>query len=156
MSTRVSSQRSRARPVVLAVLATLTVANYIWQIPYAVHQYGSHWLGLPKLSAVLIATLVWFMAGLVRYARGGRAGRALLASFLAVEIIFYVVHNLTGALGRDLPASNPILLIASVLGYVNLVAAAGALVYMLRDRRAGRTSADPAQGQAAALQRLDN
>jgi hypothetical protein len=83
---------------------------------------------------VLIITLIWFVAGLVRYARRGRAGRGLLASFLAVEIIFYVGHNLTGALGRDMPASNPILLIASVLGYINLVAAVAALVYILRDR----------------------
>ena len=115
-----------SRPALVA-LTVATVTNYVWQVPYAIHQYGSAWVGLPRLSGVLVVTLVWFLVGVMRYARRQRGGTALLASFLAIEALFYLLHNLTGAFGHDLPMTNPIVLIASVLGYLNLAAAVAAL-----------------------------
>ena len=115
-----------SRPALLA-LTVATVTNYVWQLPYAIHQCGNAWVGLPRLSGLLIVTLLWFLVGVMRYARRQPGGTALLASFLAIEAVFYLLHNLTGAFGRDLPLTNPIVLIASVLGYLNLAAAVAAL-----------------------------
>jgi hypothetical protein len=117
-------------------LTAATVANYVWQIPYAVHQYGSSWVGLPRLSGLLVVTLVWFLVGLMQYVRHQRGGDVVLASFLAVEALFYLVHNLTGAAGHDLPLSNPVVLVASALGYLNLGVAIVALGLLIWHRRA--------------------
>ncbi len=119
-----------SRPALVA-LTVATVTNYVWQVPYAIHQYGSAWVGLPRLSGVLIMTLVWFVVGVMRYARQQRGGTALLASFLAIEALFYVLHNLTGAFGHDLPVTNPVVLIANALGYLNLAASVAALAALM-------------------------
>ena len=39
-----------------------------------------------------------------------------MSVYLVTEAGFYLLDNLSGALDRDLPATDPILLIASVLG----------------------------------------
>ena len=111
----------------LVVLTVFTVTNYVWQVPYAIHQYGRSWVGLPRLSGLLIVTLVWFLVSVMRYARRRRGGTTLLASFLAIEALFYLLHNMTGAFGHDLPATNPIVLIASVLGSLHLPPTVAAL-----------------------------
>jgi hypothetical protein len=49
------------------------------------------------------------------------------------------VHNLTGAFGRDLPVTNPIVLIANALGYLNLAVAVGALGVLAWHEHARRT-----------------
>jgi hypothetical protein len=54
---------------------------------------------------------------------------------LVVEAVFYLVHNLSGAAGRDLPADDPVLLGASILGYVNALAAVVFLIWLRRQRR---------------------
>lgn len=131
------------RPVLVA-LTVATVTNYLWQVPYAIHQYGSAWLGLPRLSGPLIVTFVWFVVGIMRYARRQRGGTVLLASFLAVEALFYLLHNMTGAFGRDLPMTNPIVLIANVLGYLNLAVAVVALAALAWRTHAGRTQPERA------------
>jgi hypothetical protein len=123
---------------VLIALTVVTVTNYVWQVPYAIHQYGSAWVGLPRLSGLLIVTLVWFLVGVVRYAGGNRGGTALLSSFLAIEALFYLLHNLTGAFGHDLPLTNPVVLVASVLGYLNLAAAVAVLAVFVWLSHVGR------------------
>lgn len=125
------------RPALVALTVAI-VTNYVWQLPYAIHQYGRAWVGLPRLSGLLIVSLVWFLVGVMRYARGRRGGTALLASFLATEALFYLLHNLTGAFDHDLPVTNPIVLIASVLGYLNLAAAVAALAALVWLRKVGR------------------
>ena len=66
-----------------------------------------------------------------------------MAPFLVVEALFYLVHNLTGAAGRDLPTNDPVLFVASLLGYLNAVAAILFLGWLLRVRR--RTQPGPAR-----------
>ncbi len=130
------SAHGRLRRAAIATLTAVTLTNYAWQVPYAVHQYGLRWIGLPRLSMLLIITLAWFAAAIVLFTRNRRGGTALLASFLTTEALFYVVHNFTGAFGRDLPETNPVVLIASMLGYLNLAAAIAALaVLATRSRR---------------------
>ncbi len=127
---RADKQWTRLRRPAIAALTTATLANYVWQVPYAIHQYGLGWIGFPRLSVLLIVTLAWFVAATVLFTRRRRGGTTLLASFLAAEALFYVLHNVSGAFGRDLPSANPIVLIASVLGYVNLAAAIAGLAVL--------------------------
>jgi hypothetical protein len=72
----------------------------------------------------------------------------LLASFLSAEALFYLLHNVSGAFGRDLPSANPVVLVASVLGYLNTAAAVvGLAVLATRSRpRRGTRSRDAAAG----------
>ncbi len=123
----------RQRRRLLAPLIWATGANYAWQVPYAVHQYGWHWVTLPGLSLALLATGVWFIVAVRSYAAGRPRGRLLLVGFLIVEAAFYLVHNVSGAFLGDLPLSNPVVLIASILGYLNLLLAL-LYLWLLRGR----------------------
>lgn len=114
--------------------------NYAWQVSYAAHQYGRRWDAMPGLSIPLILTGVWFAIAMVTTVRGRRGGRTALVSFLVTEVAFYAVHNGSGALGADLPLENPVLLIASALGYASTAAALVYLVLMTRTRRSERSS----------------
>lgn len=107
----------------LVPLATASAANYGWQVPYAVHQYGHRWSGLPRLSLALVVTAAWLVLAMVQFAYRRPLGRVLLSSFLVTETAFYLVHDLSGAFMADLPGDNPIVLIASLLGYVNTIVA---------------------------------
>jgi hypothetical protein len=144
---RAEKQRTRLRRPAIAALTTATLTNHVWQVPYAIHQYGLGWIGLPRLSVLLIVTLAWFVAAIVLFTQRRRGGTSLLASFLAAEALFYVLHNVSGAFGRDLPSANPVVVIASVLGYLNLAAAVvGLAVLATRSRR--RRAAGSQAGRA--------
>jgi hypothetical protein len=97
-------------------LVAVTAVNYLWQVPYAVHQYGRRWDALAGLSIPLILTGVWFAIAMVATVGGRRGGRRALAAFLVTEIAFYAVHNASGAFAADLPFSNPVLLITAAAG----------------------------------------
>lgn len=124
-------------------LVVVTAADYLWQVPYAVHQYGEHWHDLSGLSVPLVLTGLWFAVAATGTVRGWRGARPALAVFLATEVAFYLVHNATGAFGADLPLSNPVLLVASLLGYASTAAAGVYLVLMARARRRRRSAASP-------------
>jgi hypothetical protein len=141
-STDVTSQNSSAShenswwaPWPVLALAAVTVANYVWQVPYYLHFYGRHGVTPGGLSVPLVLTFLWFVAGMWLLVTRRRGGVPVLASFLVAEAAFYVVHNLSGAAGRDLPAADPVLLIASTLGYVNLLAAVLFMIWLHRRRR---------------------
>ncbi|MCD0484763.1 hypothetical protein LO771_20790 [Streptacidiphilus sp. ASG 303] len=125
----------------LGALVVVTVANYVWQVPYYLHFYGSHGRAPGGLWVPLVATGLWFAAGAVLYARGARGGGAVLGSFLVVEVLFYLLHNATGAAGRDLVSGDAVLTVASVLGYAATLAAAGFLLHMRRRARRRREAA---------------
>ena len=120
-------------------LVAVTTANYVWQVPYAVHHYRAQWAALPRFSIPLILTGIWFAIAVTAAARGRRYGRTSLAAYLVTEVCFYVIHNATGALGADLRWDNPVLFVASVLGYVSAATAAVYLVLMFRSRDSLRT-----------------
>ena len=128
--------------------------NYAWQVPCAVHQYGRRWDAMAGLSIPLILTGVWFAVAMVATVRGRWGGRTALASFLVTEVAFYAVHNAGGAFGADLPLDNPVLLVASALGYGSTAAALVYLVLMARTRRAERSSSalsGRGEGEASTL-----
>lgn len=125
----------------LRALVLVTTVNYLWQVPYYLHFYGSHGRTPRGLWVPLVVTGCWFATGAAMYTRRTRGGTAVLGSFLLVELLFYVVHNATGAAGRDLLSGDAVLTIASVLGYAATFAAAAFLVRMRRRAR-------PRQGTA--------
>jgi hypothetical protein len=124
-------ETASARRVRLGPLAAATALNFLWQVPYAVHQYGVAWLRLSVWSLGLVLAGVWFAVAARRYRAGRPGGRGMLVIFLAVEAAFYLLHNLTGAFAADLPLSNPIVLIASALGYATALLAV-AYLWLLR------------------------
>lgn len=125
------------RPVV--ALVVVTVANYAWQVPYYVHFYGRFGRSPGGLTVPLVLTFVWFVVATALVVTRRRGGVPVMASFLVVEALFYLVHNLSGAAGRDLPTNNGVLLVASLLGYLNALAAILFLGWLFRTRRATRT-----------------
>ena len=120
-------------------LVAVTSANYLWQVPYAVHQYGHRWDALPGLSIALILTGIWFGLAVVATVRGRPSGRVALTAFLVTEVAFYLLHNASGAFAADLPLRNPVVLIASLLGYASSATALVYLTWIARTRRASRT-----------------
>jgi hypothetical protein len=122
-------------PWPVLALIVVTVANYVWQIPYYQHFYGVQGHAPDGLWIPLVLTFLWFLAGTWLLVTRRRGGAPVLASFLVVEAAFYVGHNLSGAAGKDLPTHDPVLFIASTLGYVNLVAAVLFLLWLRRHRR---------------------
>lgn len=127
-------------PWPVVALVVVTVANYVWQVPYYEHFYGRHGHAPGGLTVPLVLTFVWFSLGTVLLVARRRGGLPVLASFLVVEALFYLVHNLSGAAGRDLPAHDTVLLVASVLGYLNALASVAFLVWLRRVRRADRAA----------------
>jgi hypothetical protein len=111
-----------------------------------VHQYGRRWDALAALSVPLILTGVWFAVAMVATVRARPGGRTALASFLVTEVAFYAVHNASGAFAADMPLSNPVLLIASALGYASTVVSVVYLVLTARTRHAARASSGAAGG----------
>lgn len=122
-------------PWPLLVLVVVTVANYVWQVPYYWHFYGQYGHAPGGLTVPLVLTFVWFLVGTALLVTRRRGGVPVLVSFLVVETLFYVVHNLSGAAGRDLNPHDAVLLVASVLGYLNTLVAVVVLVWLVRVRR---------------------
>jgi hypothetical protein len=111
-----------------------TIINYVWQVPYYVHFYGSHGRAPAPLAVLFLVTFTWFAVAAVLLFQRKRGGFAWMASFLVLEIGFYLLHNASGAFVADLEVSDPILFIASVLGYLNTLTGLVFLVHLLRHR----------------------
>ena len=133
-------------PWPVVALVVVTVANYVWQVPYYLHFYGRFGKSPGGLTVPLLLTFVWFLVGTALLVTRRRGGVPVMASFLVVEALFYLVHNLSGAAGRDLPADDVVLLVASLLGYLNALGAVLFLVWLFRTRRKSRTGQRRAGG----------
>ncbi|WP_276109718.1 hypothetical protein [Streptomyces tropicalis] len=127
----------------MAALIVVTVANYVWQVPYYLHFYGRFGRGPGGLTVLLLLTFVWFLVGTALLVTRRRGGVLVMASFLVVEALFYLVHNLSGAAGRDLPTDDFVLFVASLLGYLNALAAILFLWWLFRTRMRDRRTAAP-------------
>ena len=120
----------------LYVLFALTVLNYLAQIPYYIHFYGVYHAAPSPLGVALLAgTFALFLVGFSLTLRNSRGGWWLLLGFLALEFVFYLVHNLSGAFLQDLPLNDPLFLVVSLIGYLNTVAALIYLVVLIRGRQ---------------------
>jgi hypothetical protein len=130
-------------PWPVLALTAATVANYVWQVPYYQHFYGRQGVAPGGLWIPLVLTFLWFLTGTWLLVARRRGGAPVLAAFLVVEAAFYVAHNLSGAAGRDLPTGDPVLFVASTLGYVNLVGAVLFLIWL------GRTAASSSEADSS-------
>jgi hypothetical protein len=77
----------------LLVPSAIILANYVAQIPYDLHLYGTSVSA--RGGGLLVLTLMWFVAGLWLLVRGNPAGYWLTMSFLATDFGFYL-YNLVG------------------------------------------------------------
>jgi hypothetical protein len=117
-------------------LFAITVLNYLAQIPYYIHFYGVHHVAPSPLGLTLLGlTFVFFLAGFALTLRNRRSGWWLLLAFLTLEFAFYVVHDLSGAFLQDLPVSDSLFLVVSLIGYLNTVAAFVYIILLVRGRR---------------------
>lgn len=129
------STRSWWMPWPVGALVAVTVANYVWQVPYYLHFYRRLGTGPGGLTVPLLLTFLWFLIATVLLVTRRRGGVPAMASFLVVEALFYLVHNISGAAGHDLPSGDVVLLIASLLGYLNALAAVLFLGWLFATRR---------------------
>jgi hypothetical protein len=147
---------SRRRAVIerpsfrLLVPSAIILANYVAQIPYDLHLYGTSVSA--RGGGVLVLTLMWFVAGLWLLLRGNPAGYWLTMSFLATDFGFYL-YNLVGGWVHGyglffhvLRFSDPILWTVFMIGYANFFATGYLIVHLIRNRpklpmRSGESSA---------------
>jgi len=125
-------------PWQLVALFVVTAANYVWQVPYYLHFYGQFGKAPAGLTVPLLLTFAWFLVGTALVSTRRRGGVPILASFLVVEALFYLVHNLTGAAGRDLVTNDAVLLVASSLGYASTIASILFLGWLVKTRPTAR------------------
>lgn len=59
------------------------------------------------LTVLLLLTFVWFLVACVLLVTRRPGGVPAMVSFLVVETLFYLVHNVSGAAGRDLLGGDP-------------------------------------------------
>lgn len=130
-------------PWPVIALIVVTVTNYLWQVPYYLHFYGQFGTSPGGLTIPLVLTFLWFLVATVLLVTRRRGGVPVVASFLVVETLFYLVHNVSGAVGRDLLTGDVVLLIASLLGYLNAAAAVLFLGWLFLTRRRARDSDRP-------------
>jgi uncharacterized membrane protein len=116
------------RVLMYAILAVVG-ANYVAQVPYYLHQYYIPHPALPSLAgtAMLLATLIWFLLGwtlLMR--RRSRTGYWLLLTFLLAETAFYLYNEFNQVTHGFAPFfhlqnHDPLLLVVFAIGYLNML-----------------------------------
>jgi hypothetical protein len=127
------------RPWQITVFAIAVIANYVVQVPYALHLYGTVFSRTGAL--LLVATLGWFVVALWLFRRGSRGGYWLLVGYALVQLVFYLDSEvLMSFRGFGLPyhlahTSDLIVWLAFVIGDLNFIAAGIAAFYLIRHRR---------------------
>jgi len=110
----------------LRVLFGVTIANYVAQIPYYLHNYYIPYHVLPTLSGIVLLslTLIWFLVGYIGVRKKHQYGYYFLLSFLVIEALFYALSIISGAFVFQM--QNPSLLIKTIflMGYVSGATAA--------------------------------
>ncbi len=123
----------------LIIGALCVVANYVAQVPYALHLYGTRY-NLAG-TAALALTLAWFLTGFLLLVRQNALGYPLTLSFLLVDFGFYLFNIITSSIHGFGPLyhlsrlDDPILWVVFLVGYVNFVAAGYLIWQLLRGRR---------------------
>lgn len=130
----------------LPLLAAVGI-NYIAQVPYYLHQYyyKRHLMPSWPGTALLLFTLLWFIAGYYLYINDKKFGKGLLLSFLSAQVLFYgqaIIYGLINGSGAvaQLRTHSPFLFIIFLIGYVNFAVAAWYIFWIARSfsiKRAG-------------------
>lgn len=130
------------RRLILGTLLGVVGVNFLAQLPYYYHQYfmREHRPPTPLGAVLMLAVLLWFLAGYRRLSARKPYGLALTISFLLVEFLFYLQTQLVqavsghGILLHVLHPDNPLLFVVFLIGYINLVAAPFLISALLRHR----------------------
>jgi hypothetical protein len=124
------------------LLLLVVTTNYVVQIPYYIHQYYVPYGLLPSLygTALLSVTLFWFLSAYKLLTKRSIYGYYLMLSFLGVEFLFYLQTQISQLLISHqilLHVYRPdgvLLFMVFGIGYINFVAAAYFIGYLLRNR----------------------
>jgi len=134
-----STRRQPARAPIVRLYALSVVANYVAQVPYALHLYG---MAFSRSGAFLLAgTLVWFVVGYNLFLTGRRSGYWLMLAYALTQSFFYLNSEvLLSFEGYGLPyhlghTQDPIVWLTFVIGDLNFLAALAMTVYLLSRRR---------------------
>ncbi|HKV84041.1 MAG TPA: hypothetical protein VJN88_05760 [Ktedonobacterales bacterium] len=142
----------RSRVYFLWLVLVVVLANYMAQVPYALHLY--HKLPFDSGTLLLCATLLWFLCGFVGLMLWPRPGYWILLSFLLIEVGFYT-YNMLNQVRHGFPPffhlgnRDPILFTVFTIGYINQLAGLYFIYYLLRHRRALLTRRPSPQAPAA-------
>ena len=123
----------------LRILFWIVVANYLAQIPYSIHLYGSALGTNQKGTLLLLATFLLFLVPYLLIIKKSHAGYFGILIFLTIEFLFYV-WNFVGSILHGFPPfyhlsnHDPILFTAFLIGYINLFASGYFLYYLLKNR----------------------
>ena len=135
---RPSANRIGHRGWARSVAVGVVLANYVAQVPYALHLYGLR--VNPVGTGLLVLTLGWFLIGWWLMARRIGAGYWITLAFLVTDFGFYLFNEIQGwvhgygAVFHLTRFSDPILWAVFLVGYLNFIAA-GYLLWMLAARR---------------------
>jgi hypothetical protein len=132
------NQPARAR--IVWIYAVAVIANYVAQVPYTLHLYGTEF---SRTGALLLgATLAWFIVAMRLFLNARRLGYWLLLAYAIVQTLFYLDGEVVLAFaGYGLPyhlshTGDPIVWLTFLIGDLNFIAAVATVVYLLTRRRA--------------------
>jgi hypothetical protein len=125
--------------VLLTAFVVVVAVNYVAQVPYYVILYSPR-PPSPVGTTLLVATLVWFLVGFIRYRRRRAFGTALFLGFVAAEVLFYgglillalVTGGRAGA-GAQLSEPDPRLWAIFAVGYANFAIAVPTMIVVARN-----------------------
>lgn len=150
MKLEFANMKSPHYPKPLPLLLIIVAVNYVAQIPYYIHQYYAPHRLLPDLggSLLLLATLVWFLVAYRLLARRSLVGWWLMTAYLLVVFLFYMQTQVVQLATTHqillyvYHPGSPLLFAVFGIGYINCIAAACYLVYLIT-RRSSIVSAQP-------------
>ncbi len=124
------------------ILFWTVISNFIAQIPYYFHQYYISRHIAPSLIGLTLLSLVfvWFISAYILLKNGKKTGYYLMLTFLIIEFLFYLQTQIVqattghGILLHVLRPDNGLLFIVFFIGYVNFIASAYFIFYLIKYR----------------------
>ena len=137
---------------ILLGYAFVVALNYVAQVPYALHLYGTR---VNPTGVVLLGiTLAWFAVAWLAFRRRRPWGFWLLLGYALAQVLFYLNSEVVQSLrGFGLPyhllrTADPIVWWTFLVGDLNFVAACAAVIVLVRSRLAADRQS-PAPRRAA-------
>ncbi len=122
----------------LLLLLVVVLANYLAQIPYDLHLYGSN--VNPRGVFLLGLTFVWFVIGFWFLIQRRAIGYWLTLAFLVTQFVFYFNNEIVlmfygyGLFFHLLNLKDKVIWAVELAGEINFVVAGYMIYYMLRNR----------------------
>lgn len=123
------------------LLLAILLANFIAQVPYAIHLYGVSRLSVISVGWLMMAAVfLLFLCGTILFIIRRSTGYWLLLLFVTLDFLFYL-WNFVGSIVRgygaffQLANPDPLLRLVFAIGYLNFLAAGYCLVLLAGRRR---------------------